>query len=68
MMTEVIAMHEVPRGGWYVMWGILGYSDYKLIVEPWCEANLEHKVSFEASSSVLCATKEDATLLYLRFK
>ena len=67
MMTEVISMHEVARG-WYVMWGILGYDDYKRIVKPWCDANLEHEVSFEASSSVLCATEADALLLYMRFK
>ena len=53
---------------WYVAWDVLGYSDYKEIVEPWCEANLEHRFQFAASSAVEVCTEADALMLYMRFK
>ncbi len=53
---------------WYVMWDMLGYNDYKNKVAPWCEANLEHRFQYQASSTVEVCTEADALLLYLRFK
>ncbi len=53
---------------WYVAWDVLGYTAYKEIVAPWCEANLEHRFQYHASSTVEVCTEADALMLYLRFK
>jgi hypothetical protein len=68
MIGDVIAMHQIPSGVWYVMWDLLGYSDYKSTIAPWCEANLEGEFKFVASASVECSTEADALMLYMRFK
>lgn len=53
---------------WYVMWDVLGYTDYKEIIAPWCEDNLEHRFQYQASSTVEVCTEADALLLFMRFK
>ena len=64
--TRIAPRRDEPT--WYVMWDVLGYTDYNKIVAPWCEANLEHRFQYQASSTVEVCTEADALMLYLRFK
>lgn len=73
MTTEVYkaieiceTLEEYPI--WYVHWDYITLGAYKYIIKPWCEANLEYPTKYHPHGMVDCVTREDAMLLFLRFR
>lgn len=70
MRGEVILHYKSLefRGGHCVTFSVLGYTDFKNEIKPWCDENLEYPVHFAGTSTVHLVTEEDLALFLLKWR